>query len=127
MRTKKLATEMGILHAPEQFLFIPLVCQNDQIMPSLKTHLVCSWLYFFRDCRFLTSLQKDHLLISHFHDPADGYVYLEEDEWLSDDRRSAPSVIHTPKEFQKKQAKVDQFVCEDLSLVIHFLLIMTHA
>lgn len=34
-------------------------------------------------------------MISHFHDPKDGYVYLEEnDDWLSDGRKSpsrAPS------------------------------------
>lgn len=53
-------------------------------------------------------------MISHFHDPVDGYVYLEEDEWLSDGQLSASSVIHTPKDLQKKQAKIDRTVCRNL-------------
>lgn len=41
MRTKKLATEMGILNAPEVFLFLPLVMREaDQLNPPLTTHLV---------------------------------------------------------------------------------------
>lgn len=41
MRTKKLVTEIGILNAPTDFLFIPLVVrETDQLRPPLKTHLV---------------------------------------------------------------------------------------
>lgn len=41
MRTRKLAIEMGILNAPEDFLFLPLVVrETDQLRPPLKIHLV---------------------------------------------------------------------------------------
>lgn len=41
MRTKKLATELGVLNAPEEFLFLPLVVrESDQLTPPLKAHLV---------------------------------------------------------------------------------------
>jgi len=55
-------------------------------------------------------MQIEHLLISHYHDPVDGYVYLEENDWLSDGQLSASSVIHTPKSFGKKSPKVDHLV-----------------
>ncbi|KAJ5218648.1 uncharacterized protein N7498_000747 [Penicillium cinerascens] len=97
MRTKKLVTEIGILNAPTDFLFIPLVVrETDQLRPRLKTHL------------------SEHLLISHYHDPADGYVYLEENDWLSDGQISASSVIHSPKTFEKTSAKVDRLAIDKL-------------
>ncbi|OQD74875.1 hypothetical protein PENDEC_c009G05782 [Penicillium decumbens] len=97
MRTKKLITEVGILNAPSDFLFIPLVVrESDQLRPPLKTHLI------------------EHLLISHYHDPVDGYVYLEENDWLSDGQLSASSVIHTPKSFGKKSPKVDHLTIDKL-------------
>jgi hypothetical protein len=55
-------------------------------------------------------LQNEHLLVSHFYSWVDGFVYLEEDEWLSDSQMSASSVIHKPKHQQKKTAKVDELV-----------------
>lgn len=44
--------------------------------------------------------------MSHFHDPSDGYVYLEGSEWLSDGQLSASSVIHKPKGPPKQRINV---------------------
>ncbi|KAJ5697426.1 hypothetical protein N7488_011110 [Penicillium malachiteum] len=94
MRARKLATEVGILQAPDDFLFVPLVIrESDELQPPLKTHL------------------RDQLFISHFHEPNDGYVYLEENEWLTDGQLSTTSVIHTPKHSQKT-AKISQIIVE---------------
>lgn len=113
MHTKRLATEMGILNAPEEFLFLPLaVREGDQLRPPLKSHLVSTHLSSTSAYAVLTQLsQTEHLIVSHFHDPRDGYVYLEENDWLSDDELSVSSVIHTPKDFQKQKAKIDRTVC----------------
>ncbi|KAJ5160210.1 uncharacterized protein N7482_007214 [Penicillium canariense] len=97
MRTRKLATECGMLNAPTEFLFIPLlVRETDQLEPPLKTHL------------------NEHLFISHFHSPEDGYTYLEADDWLSDGQMSASSVIHTPKLPQKTSARVSTTMMDKL-------------
>lgn len=48
--------------------------------------------------------------MSHFHDPEDGFVFLEEDEWHSDGQLSASSVVHNPKSTKKKRAAVDATV-----------------
>ena len=41
MRSRELVTESGILIAPEEFLFIPLVVRDsDQLQPPLRKHLV---------------------------------------------------------------------------------------
>lgn len=43
MRTRKLATGSGMLNAPTDFLFIPVVVrETDQLDPPLNTHLVGS-------------------------------------------------------------------------------------
>lgn len=63
------------------------------------------------ETRLLTLfLQNDHLFFSQFHDPEDGYVYLEQDDWLSDGQLSGSSVIRTPKHPQEKTAKIDLMV-----------------
>ncbi|KAJ5315670.1 hypothetical protein N7476_005977 [Penicillium atrosanguineum] len=59
-------------------------------------------------------LVNEHLLISHFHNPSDGYVYLEENDWLSDGQLSASSVIHTPKTHEKKRAKIDHLAIDKI-------------
>ncbi|KAJ5152176.1 hypothetical protein N7492_010471 [Penicillium capsulatum] len=97
MRARKLATEVGILNAPQDFVFVPVVVrESDQLKPPLKTHL------------------NEHLFISHFHGLKDGYVYLEESEWLSDGQQSASSVINSPKKPQKKSTSVDQVALDKL-------------
>ncbi|CEJ58796.1 hypothetical protein PMG11_07442 [Penicillium brasilianum] len=97
MRTRKLATGPGMLNAPTDFLFIPVVVrETDQLDPPLNTHL------------------NEHLLVSHFYSWVDGFVYLEEDEWLSDSQLSASSVIHKPKHRQKKTVNVDETMMDKL-------------
>ncbi|OOQ85502.1 hypothetical protein PEBR_24961 [Penicillium brasilianum] len=97
MRTRKLATGSGMLNAPTGFLFIPVVVrETDQLDPPLNTHL------------------NEHLLVSHFYSWVDGFVYLEEDEWLSDSQLSASSVIHKPKHQQKKTVNVDETMMDKL-------------
>lgn len=90
MRTRKLATEGGSINAPENFLFIPLVVrESDRLEPPLQKHLV------------------EHLLVSHFHVPADGFKYLEKDDWLPDGQFSASSIMHSSKSANKKGTVVD--------------------
>ncbi|RAK75736.1 uncharacterized protein BO72DRAFT_449453 [Aspergillus fijiensis CBS 313.89] len=77
MRSKRLSLQTGIWEAPTDFLFVPLIARTgERDQPSLNSHL------------------NDHLFISHYQDPEDGYVYLEEDtDWLSEGQVSASSVI----------------------------------
>jgi hypothetical protein len=91
IHSKKLMTAKADLNAPENFLFVPLVARNTDILqPGLNTHL------------------NDHLFISHFHDPKDGYTYLEDgNDWLSDGQ-SISSVVHKPA--SKQHAKVPQLL-----------------
>ncbi|KAJ5101958.1 hypothetical protein NUU61_004180 [Penicillium alfredii] len=98
MRSRTLVTENGSLHAPTDFLFIPLVVrESEYLRPPLKTHL------------------SDNLLISHFHDAEDGYIYLEENDWLADEQLSASSVIRRPeKPLRNKGPKIDRTVMEKL-------------
>ncbi|GLI74310.1 hypothetical protein PoHVEF18_002547 [Penicillium ochrochloron] len=60
------------------------------------------------------ALQNEHLLVSHFYSWVDGFVYLEDDEWLSDSQTSASSVIHKPSYQQKKSAKIDEMMMDKL-------------
>ncbi|KAJ5690021.1 hypothetical protein N7462_004413 [Penicillium macrosclerotiorum] len=95
-RARKLATESGVLYTPASFTLLPIVVRDgDQLDPPLKTHL------------------NEHLFVSHFHDPADGYVYLENDRGLSDDHISVSSVIRKPNPLQKS-AKVDRTIIDRL-------------
>ncbi|KAF3384663.1 hypothetical protein F1880_002442 [Penicillium rolfsii] len=97
MRTRWLATEPGMLKAPAEFLFLPLVVrERDQLDPPLNSHL------------------NDHLFVSHFYSWVDGFVYLEDDDWLSDSQLSASSVIHKPSYQQKISAKIDETMMEKL-------------
>ncbi|CAG7928850.1 unnamed protein product [Penicillium olsonii] len=91
MRSRELITESGILNAPEEFLFIPLVARDsDHPQPPLKKHLL------------------DNLFISHFHSPGDGYAHLEEDDYLSDGQISTSSVIHKSENHTKRSATLRQ-------------------
>ncbi|EPS32357.1 hypothetical protein PDE_07317 [Penicillium oxalicum 114-2] len=97
MRSRRLIMEPRTLIAPADFLFIPLVVrESDQLQPPLNGHL------------------NENLIVSHFHAAVDGFVYLEEDDWLSDDRQSASSVIHIPKNQQQRSAKVGETMIEKL-------------
>ncbi|RHZ66468.1 uncharacterized protein CDV56_101686 [Aspergillus thermomutatus] len=101
MRSKRLNTHHGPIEAPPDFLFIPLVVRNsDQLKPRLNHHL------------------NDHLILSHFHDPTDGYVHLEENtDWLSDGQLSASSVVRKLDAPLKKQnLAVDQKLSTSVSV-----------
>ncbi|KAG2417710.1 hypothetical protein HFD88_008929 [Aspergillus terreus] len=80
MRTKRLKTQETVLEAPEDFLFLPLTVRKAaDDSPKLNPHL------------------NDHLILSHFHDTHDDYVYLgDSNDWLSD-QGSASSVVRNPK------------------------------
>lgn len=114
MRSKRLKTQHGPIEAPPDFLFIPLVVRSsDQLKPHLNHHLVRTSLCAIDVCYLLTSNQNDHLILSHFHDPTDGYVHLEENaDWLSDGQSSASSVVRKSDAQQKNQSlAVHQKVC----------------
>lgn len=75
--------------------------------------------YFPQSARFrLTSSQVDNLFISHFHNPEDGYKYVEEDDWLSDGQLSSSSVIHKVKERKRLNVTLSQKVRP--KAVLHF-------
>ncbi|GIJ99740.1 hypothetical protein Aspvir_003743 [Aspergillus viridinutans] len=100
MRSKRLNTNHGPIEARPNFLFVPLVVRSsDQLHPRLNHHL------------------NDHLILSHFHDPTDGYVHLEENtDWLSDGQLSASSVVRKSDAQLKNQSlAVDQKVCFSLT------------
>ena len=40
-------------------------------------------------------IQNDHMFLSHYHSPEDGFANLEEgSEWVEDERASISSVVH---------------------------------
>ncbi|KAG9237715.1 hypothetical protein BJ875DRAFT_438141 [Amylocarpus encephaloides] len=70
MRTKRIYTRTSIQPAPKRFLFIALLAGGEG--PRLTKHL------------------NNHMFISHFHDPEDGFPNLEE---KFDDGNSTSSVV----------------------------------
>ena len=103
IRSRKLATQSISLATPPDFLFIPVVVRNaEQLHPRLNPYLVSTFCMF---TGLHSQVQNDHLFISHFHDPNDGFTYLEEgNDWLSDGQ-SASSIVH-----KKKYPKVNDEV-----------------
>ncbi|KAF7586033.1 hypothetical protein BBP40_009650 [Aspergillus hancockii] len=101
MRSKNLSTHIGLLEAPVDFLFVPLVTRNSEHdQPILNFHL------------------NDHFILSHFHDSREDFVYLEENnDWLSDGQMSASSVVrkrNTP--LQKYHPNIGQKALNKLQL-----------
>ncbi|CAG8981443.1 hypothetical protein HYALB_00013636 [Hymenoscyphus albidus] len=70
MRTKRIYTRTNVQNSPKRFLFIALLAGGQG--PRLTKHL------------------NDHMFISHFHDPEDGFPNLEE---RFDDGNSNSSVV----------------------------------
>jgi len=70
MRTKRIFTHTSVQNAPKRFLFIALLAGGEG--PRLTKHL------------------NDHMFISHFHDPEDGFPNLED---LGNDGDSISSVV----------------------------------
>ena len=70
MRTKRIYTSSSVQIAPKRFLFMALLAGGEG--PRLTKHL------------------NDHMFISHFHDPEDGFPNLED---MYDDGNSVSSVV----------------------------------
>lgn len=70
MRTKRIFTHTSVQSAPKRFLLIALLAGGEG--PRLTKHL------------------NDHMFISHFHDPEDGFPNLED---LENDGDSISSVV----------------------------------
>lgn len=70
IRTKRIFTHTCVQSAPKRFLFLALVAGGEG--PRLTQHL------------------NDHMFMSHFHDPEDGFPNLEE---LDNDNDSISSVV----------------------------------
>ncbi|KAL5046113.1 hypothetical protein BDW71DRAFT_71084 [Aspergillus fruticulosus] len=97
MRSRKLTTGSGVLEAPTHFLFVPIVVRDSsQVQRKLNTHL------------------NDTLFISHFHDSSDGYVYLEDDDWMSEGQASMSSVIRRPNTKDSYHTSIDHELLEAL-------------
>ncbi|KAL4901664.1 hypothetical protein BDW74DRAFT_159892 [Aspergillus multicolor] len=97
MRSRKLTTASSVLEAPLHFLFVPIVVRDSgQVRPKLKDHL------------------NDNLFISHFHDSEDGYVYLEEDDWMSEGQESLSSVVRRPQTQNTAHSSIDHELLDAL-------------
>ncbi|KAL2815153.1 hypothetical protein BJX63DRAFT_171006 [Aspergillus granulosus] len=98
MRSKRLATGNGSLEAPAHFLFVPVISRDaGQVRPKLNTHLI------------------DHLIISHFHESDDGYVYLEDDDdWHSIGQGSLSSVVHRTGTRESRHPRIDHQLLDNL-------------
>ena len=85
-------THTAVHSAPKAFLLIFL---NDVDGRRLTHHLVRATLCCCYRYLHTHVFQNDHIFISHYHDPEDGFANLEEgSEWVEDDRASLSSVVH---------------------------------
>ena len=85
-------THTAVHSAPKAFLLIFL---NDVDGRRLTHHLVRSMICCCYHRPQTDVFQNDHIFISHYHDPEDGFANLEEgSEWVEDDRASLSSVVH---------------------------------
>ncbi|MCJ1256161.1 hypothetical protein MMC24_003981 [Lignoscripta atroalba] len=74
IRTNRIFTHTAVYTAPKPFLIIALTAALSR---SLVKHL------------------NDHMFLSHYHSPEDGFANLEEgSEWVEDERASISSVVH---------------------------------
>jgi hypothetical protein len=84
MRTKRIFTHTAVQSAPKTFLFIALIAGGEG--PRLTKHL------------------NDHMFISHFHDPEDGFPNLED---LENDGASISSVVRKKAIDEQIEAATD--------------------
>ncbi|KAL4802165.1 hypothetical protein BDV18DRAFT_66825 [Aspergillus unguis] len=97
MRSRKLTTEQGVIEAPAHFLFVPVIARAPgQVRPKLNSHII------------------DNLFISHFHDTDDGYAYLEEDDWNSE-QASLSSVVHRSGTPERRHPSVTHELLDSLN------------
>ncbi|MCJ1463514.1 hypothetical protein MMC07_002122 [Pseudocyphellaria aurata] len=74
LRTKRIFTRTALHSAPKSFLIVVLRSNSER---PLVNHL------------------NDHLFISHYHGPDEGFANLEEGcGWIEDDQASLTSVVH---------------------------------
>ncbi|MCJ1284083.1 hypothetical protein MMC26_003414 [Xylographa opegraphella] len=74
LRTGRIFTHTAVYSVPKPFLLVLLDVASGT--PLVK-HL------------------NDHVFLSHYHDPEDGFANIEEgSEWIEDDRASLSSVVH---------------------------------
>jgi MoxR-like ATPase len=92
IRTKRLFTHTSVQYVPKRFLFIAVVAGGEG--PRLTEHL------------------NNHIFISHFHDPKDGYPNLEE---LDSDAESISSVVRKPANLEPSSDPV--FSTADISAI----------
>ncbi|KAJ9265942.1 hypothetical protein DTO027B5_3997 [Paecilomyces variotii] len=88
LRSGRIFTRNAVHSTPAAFIFIPVVSSRDEKSrpKPLNKHL------------------NDHIFISHFHDPQDGYPNLEGDDSISDDQASISSVVRKPNFIPSKRA-----------------------
>ncbi|KAL8835621.1 MAG: hypothetical protein Q9170_003238 [Blastenia crenularia] len=73
MRSRRIDTATNVFTAPKGFCIAII---QDAAGPALNKHL------------------NDHIFMSHYHDPEDGFTNLEaSSEWIEDDRSSSSSIV----------------------------------
>ncbi|MCJ1402297.1 hypothetical protein MMC11_005517 [Xylographa trunciseda] len=74
LRTGRIFTHTAVYSVPKPFLLVVLELAS---------------------CTPLVKHLNDHIFLSHYHDPEDGFANIEEgSEWVEDDRASLSSVVH---------------------------------
>ncbi len=101
LRTKRLFTHTSIQSAPRRFLFIALIAGGEG--PRLTKQL------------------NEHMFISHFHDPEDGYPNLED---LENDGNSISSVFRKRAMLSQIVADPNPVFSEAVSKTSHYLFVM---
>ncbi|PGH03235.1 hypothetical protein AJ79_07430 [Helicocarpus griseus UAMH5409] len=98
IRTKRIYTRTAFHGAPKTFIFIPLVTSKPRgLSSSFNGHL------------------NDHILMSYYHDPHDGFVNLEESSgWFSDDQGSMSSIVRKPSPGLHKEVDQSYIIREEL-------------
>ncbi|KAH8812060.1 hypothetical protein F5884DRAFT_784265 [Xylogone sp. PMI_703] len=94
IRTKRLFTRTSVHAAPKRFMIIALLTERNG--PSLTKHL------------------NEHMFISHFHDPEDGFPNIDE---ADSDTESSSSVVK--KSYTKDMLSLPAISPEDIDQLIH--------
>ncbi|MCJ1433239.1 hypothetical protein MMC27_002598 [Xylographa pallens] len=97
LRTRRIFTHTAVYSAPKPFLLVVLDTASGT--PLVK-HL------------------NDHMFLSHYHDPEDGFANIEEgSEWIEDDRASLSSIVH--RSVARDYNRDPLFGIEDIELLSH--------
>ncbi|KAI9743146.1 MAG: hypothetical protein M1818_003441 [Claussenomyces sp. TS43310] len=97
VKTRRTFTHTSMQNAPKPFLLIALTSTGEG--PRLTTHL------------------NDHMFISHFHDPDDGFPNLDE---LDDDGDSISSVVKKKTTNEKQDAATNPILtATDVEMLAH--------